>query len=67
MKETDWLENIRELLYKELAKDDAVSWVAYRTPQASLSSNQPAIISILPLFVENAHSTAMILHAMNVW
>ena len=66
-RERDWLENIKELLSKdELAKDDAVSWAAYRASQVSLSSYEPAIISLLPLFVENAHSTAMILHAMNV-
>ena len=34
--------------------------------QVSLSSYKPAIISILPLFVENGHSTAMTLHAINL-
>ena len=66
-RERDWLENIKELLCKEeLTKDDAVSWAAYRASQVSVSSHEPAVISLLPLFVENAHSTAMILHAMNV-
>ena len=66
-RERDWLENIKDLLSKEeLAKDDAVSWAAYCASQASLSSYEPAIISLLALFVENGHSTAMILHAMNV-
>lgn len=66
-RERDWLENIKELLCKEeLTKDDAVSWATYRASQVSLSYHEPAIISLLPLFVENAHSTAMILHAINV-
>lgn len=48
-RERDWLENIKDLLCKEeLAKDDAVSWAAYRVSQASLSSYEPAIISLLP-------------------
>ena len=64
-RERDWLENIKELLCKDLAKDDAVSWAAYLTSQVLFSSYEPAIISILPLFVENAHSTAMFLRAMN--
>lgn len=66
-KERDWLDQVKDLLSKEeLAKDDAVSWAAYRASQVSLSHHEPAIISLLPLFMENAHSAAMILHAMNV-
>ena len=30
------------------------------------STHTPAIISLLPMFLENAHSVAMILHSMNV-
>ena len=66
-REKDWLENVKEVISKEqLAEDDSVSWAAYRASQAPLSSHEPAIISLLPLFMENAHSVAMILHAMNV-
>ena len=66
-RERDWLESIKELLCKEeLAKDDAVSWTPYRASHVSLSSHEPAIISLLPFFMENAYSTAMISHAMNV-
>ncbi|KAK3735626.1 hypothetical protein QZH41_007395 [Actinostola sp. cb2023] len=65
--EQDWLENTRELLTKkELNKDDYVSWAAYRASQSSLSCHEPAIISLLPMFLENAHSLAMILHSMKV-
>ena len=39
--EQDWLENAKKLLWD-------VSWAAYRATQTSLSSHEPAIISLLP-------------------
>ena len=61
------LENISEILSKEkLTVADTVSWAAYRASQVSPTSFQPANISLLPLFYENAHTATMILHAMNV-
>ena len=64
--EKDWLEHVQNLILKEeLDKNDAVSWAAYRASQASPSSYTPAIITLLPMFLENAHSLAMILHSMN--
>ena len=65
--EQDWLDNATKLLSKEeLQKNDYVSWVAYRATQTSLSNHEPAIISLLPLFTENAHSLAMTAHSMRV-
>lgn len=65
--EQDRLKNTEELLSKEeLDKGDSVSWAAYRASQSSLSTHKPAIISLLPMFMENAHSLAMIAHAMNM-
>ena len=65
--EKDWLENAKKLLSKEeIQKNDNVSWAAYRATQTSLSSHEPAIISLLPMFTENAHSLAMIAHSMRV-
>ena len=53
--EQDWLENAKKLLSKEeLQKNDNVSWAAYRATQTSLSSHEPAIISLLQMFTENA-------------
>lgn len=43
-----------------------VSWAAYRATQTLLSNHEPAIISLLPLFTENAHSLAMTAHSMRV-
>lgn len=65
--EEDWLSNAQELIEKEkLEPNDFVSWAAFRASQSSLSSYQPAIISLLPMFVENAHSFATIAHSMSV-
>ena len=66
-REEDWLDNTRKVLNdRELTKEDIVSWAAYRASKSSLSSHQPALISLLPMFTENAHSLAMIAHAINV-
>ena len=60
-REEDWLKNTLEVVTKkELSKEDTVSWAAYRASKSSLSSHQPALISLLPMFTENAHSLAMI-------
>ena len=65
--EEAWLSNTQELVAKEkLQPKDFVSWAAYRASQSSLSSYKPAIISLLPMFPENAHSLAMIAHSMCV-
>ena len=66
-REEDWLDNTRQVLNeKELTNEDIVSWAAYRASKSSLSSHQPALISLLPMFTENAHSLTMIAHAINV-
>ena len=66
-REEDWLDNTRKVLNgRELTKEDIVSWAAYRASKSSLSSHQPALISLLRMFTENAHSLAMIAHAINV-
>ena len=66
-REEDWLDNTRQVLNeRELRKEDIVSWAAYRASKSSLSSHKPALISLLPMFTENAHSLAMIAHAINV-
>ena len=65
--EIDWLECIRQhSSKKDLAEDECVSWAAYRASHSMPSCYQPAIITLLPLFTENAHSVAMIQHSMKV-
>ena len=65
--ENDWLCNATNLVSKKkLESEDFVSWAAFSASQASLSSRSPAIISLLPMFTENAHTFAMILHSIKV-
>ena len=65
--ENNWLKNAQQLVAKEkLDAKDYVSWAAYRASQASLTSYKPAIITLLPMFVENAHSLTMIAHSMRI-
>jgi len=47
-------------------KDDYLSWAGFHASRQPPSVHTPAIISLLPMFLVNAHSVAMILHAMNV-
>ena len=49
-----------------VGKDDYLSWAGFHASRQPPSAHTPAIISLLPMFLENAHSVAMILHAMNV-
>ena len=66
-REEDCLQNIRQVLKeRELTKEDIVSWVSYQASKSSLSCHRRALISLLPIFTENAHSLAMIAHAINV-
>lgn len=66
-REEDWLKNTLDVVTKkELRKEDTMSWAAYRASKSSLSSHQPALISLLPMFTENAHLLAMIAHGINV-
>ena len=51
---------------EELNKSDFISWAAYCASKSSLPSHEPAIITLLLMFFENAHSLAMIAHSMKV-
>ena len=65
--EKDWLQNVKELLWREERNHHGtVSWAAYLALQATPTLHRPAIIALLPMFVENAHSLAMIKHSKDV-
>ena len=65
--ENDWLTSTQQLISKDkLDPKDFVSWAAYKALRSALSSYQPAIITLLPMFLDNAHSMAMIAHSMRV-
>ena len=65
--EFQWLRNAKELASKAtLEKTDFISWEAFHACRQPTTAHIPAVISLLPMFYENAHSVAMILHAMNM-
>ena len=49
-----------------LAKDEWVSWSAYHASIQKTEIPPVAINALLPLFLENAHSVAMIKHSMDI-
>ena len=62
--EEKWFQHGIQLLNKDiLMKEDYISWAAYH---ASLDSNPPAVISLLPLFYEKAAALSMVKHGMDV-
>ena len=66
-KEYEWLNHLWERLGKEtLEKDDYLSWAGFHVSRQPPSTHTPAIILLLPMFLENVHSVAMILHFINV-
>ena len=56
--EKDWLSRAQDLYNKEeLDPKDFVSWAAYRASKTPLSIYKPAIVTLLPMFTENAQFT----------
>lgn len=65
--ECQWLNKVEELLYEEkLEEKEYLSWSAHFASLQTRPLSPTAITSLLPLFEENAHSKAMILHAMKL-
>ena len=65
--EFQWFRNAKELASKAtLEKGDFISWAAFHTCRQPTTTYVPVVISLLPMFYKNAHSIAMILHAMNM-
>ena len=61
------LDNVRERLNQEISKDTLdMSWAAFHASQSANRSLQLGESSLLPLFQEQAHSEAMIRHAIDV-
>ena len=66
-KEHDWLSHLSEMVSKEsLNGGDYVSWAAFSASKQPSLSITPSTIALLPLFRENAHSTCMMVHAMQM-
>ena len=66
-KEKEWLNTVKDAVSKEvLESNDFISWAAYHASKQPPLVHLPAIISLLPMFKEQAHSVCIILHSMNV-
>ena len=65
--ERKWLDTVSNAVKKgSSAENEWVSWSAYHMSIQTTETPPSAIIALLPLFVENAHSVAMIKHSMDV-
>ena len=64
-----WLEHVNAAIINETQDDQPkmdISWSAYfATLQVSVSK-PPAIVALLPMFRDGAHSPAMVKHGMDI-
>ncbi|KAK3734698.1 hypothetical protein QZH41_002108 [Actinostola sp. cb2023] len=66
-KEIEWFNNVKSLCGKDqLSNDEFISWAAFHASLQSEPTHPADIVALLPLFLENAHSVAMIRHGMNI-
>ena len=66
-KEHQWLNKMQTLIEKaKLDAEDYVSWAAYHASQQPETNTPTSNVALLPLFRDNAHTTCMIKHAMDV-
>lgn len=65
--EFGWLSTVMASLTKEeLGRMEWISWPAHHASIQEVVIPPPAIIALMPLFLESAHSVAMIKHSMTV-
>ena len=65
--EKSWLKCIEDALSRKVIDSkDMVSWSAFHASRLDQPVRKPDISSMLPLFYENAHSTEMVKHGMEV-
>ena len=66
--EVDWFVRLMQLIDKEHleSNDFYIALAAFHASKMSKITKPPAFEHLLPLFYENAHSPAMMLHAMHV-
>ena len=66
-KEHQWLKKMQTLIEKaKLDVEDYLSWAAYHDSQQPETNKPTSNVALLPLFLDNAHTTCMIKHAMDV-
>ena len=65
-KDIEWLEEVSSPLHKEVSGEEHITWSAFHAAKTDDEARTPATTALLPLFRENAHSFAMIAHAMSI-
>ncbi|PIK43222.1 hypothetical protein BSL78_19913 [Apostichopus japonicus] len=60
-----WLEIMEQTYREDINKDSNISWAAYHASQQPVQDRPPAIAALLPLFLEDSKSAAMIKHSMD--
>ena len=65
--EKSWLKCTEDALSRKVIESkDMISWSAFHASRLDVPVRKPDISSMLPLFYENAHSTEMVKHGMEV-
>ena len=65
--EVEWLQTLMAASLKEqLDETDWISWSAYHSSVQEAMVPPSAINTLLPLFLDNAHSIVMIKHSMSI-
>ncbi len=65
-KEYLWLDHTKQLLESDIEKLENLSWAAYHASHQPQESSVISPSSLLPLFLEHAHTAAMIKHSFCV-
>lgn len=68
-KEYDWLKRVCQVLESDTVEmDEMISWAAYHASHQTepITEEEVAITSLLPLFLEDSMSLAMIKHSMDI-
>ena len=66
-KEGEWFKNVKSLCGQgHLSNDEYISWAAFYASLQPEPVHPIDIVALLPLFMEEAHSVAMIRHGMNI-
>lgn len=63
--EYGWLRSVKAALEKQTV-EDWISWSAYHADAQQAIIPPPAIHALLPLFIDSAHSVAMLRHSLDI-
>ena len=65
-KKEEWKWVMASLKKQHLEKTDWISWSAYHSSMQEAVIPSPVINALFPLFLDSAHSVAMIKHSMEI-